>query len=66
MNKGKDLKLYAYVIMSNHIQLIAFAEEGFSLLDILRDLKRHMSKALLEAIQNNPTESRKEWIVMDL
>ncbi len=59
----KGLKLYAYVIMSNHVHLIASAKEGFNLSDILRDLKRHTSKALLEAIQNNPTESRREWML---
>ena len=58
----KGLILYAYVIMSNHIHLIAAAKEGYSLSDILRDMKKHTSKALLAAIQNN-TESRKDWMM---
>lgn len=49
--------------MSNHVHLIASADEGFDLSDILRDLKRHTSKALLETIQNNPAESRREWML---
>lgn len=59
----KGLNLYAYVIMSNHVHLIASAKEGLKLSDILRDLKRHTSKAILEAIQNNPQESRREWMM---
>ena len=59
----KGLNVYAYVIMSNHVHLIASAKDGFKLSDILRDLKRHTSKAILEAIQNNPQESRREWMM---
>ena len=49
--------------MSNHVHLIASAKEGFKLSDILRDLKRHTSKAIPESIQNNPQESRREWMM---
>lgn len=59
----KGLNLYAYVIMNNHVHLIASAKEGHNLSDILRGLKRHTSKALLEAIQNNLSESRKNWMI---
>jgi hypothetical protein len=31
--------------------------------DILRDLKRHTSKAVLKAIAENPQESRREWML---
>jgi REP element-mobilizing transposase RayT len=59
----KGLILYAYVIMSNHIHLIAAAKEGYNLSDILRDMKKHTSKSLLAAIQNNNIESRKDWMM---
>lgn len=58
----KGLILYAYVIMSNHIHLMAAAEEGYSLSDILRDMKKHTSKTLFAAILSNPKESRKGWM----
>ncbi len=31
--------------------------------DILRDIKRHTSKKIVEAISENPKESRKEWMM---
>jgi len=61
VNKG--LNLYAYVIMSNHVHLIISAREGTQLSDILRDLKKYTSKRLIKAIENNPQESRRSWIL---
>ncbi|MBL7788681.1 MAG: transposase [Chitinophagales bacterium] len=55
----KGLNLYAYVIMSNHIHLIASAREGFALSDIIRDFKKHTAKRFLEEI-SKPTESRND------
>lgn len=61
VNKG--LILYTYVIMSNHVHLIISAKEGVQLSDILRDLKKFTSKHLIEAIENNPQESRRSWML---
>ena len=58
----KGLQIYAWVIMSNHVHLIIKASNK-PLNDILRDLKRHTSKALLTAIADNPQESRKDWLL---
>lgn len=60
--ENKGLKLYSWVIMSNHVHLIAGAKEG-NLSDILRDFKKYTSKQVLKAIQENPQESRKEWLL---
>ena len=30
---------------------------------MLRDFKRHTSKKVIEAVENNPQESRKEWLL---
>ena len=57
----KGLVLYSYIIMSNHVHLIARAEEGYKLSDILRDFKRHTAKQILQTIQAE-TESR-EWLL---
>lgn len=43
----------------NHVHLIASAANN-NLSDILRDMKKFTSKKLIEAIANNPEESRKE------
>lgn len=61
--KEKGLELYSWCVMSNHVHLIARAKEGYELSNILRDLKRHTSKQVLKAIQENPKESRKEWML---
>ena len=50
-------------MMSNHIHLIAQAEEGKELSGIIRDLKRHTSKELIKTISENIQESRKEWML---
>lgn len=32
-------------------------------MELLRDFKKHTSKKMLVAIENNPRESRKEWLL---
>lgn len=61
--KEKGLLLFAWVIMSTHVHLIAEAAEGFKLQDIMRDLKKYTSKQILKAIQEHPGESRREWML---
>lgn len=57
----KGLELNAYVIMSNHIHLIARAKDG-NLGDIIRDLKAHTARQILASVQQEP-ESRREWML---
>ncbi|MEQ8304852.1 MAG: transposase [Cyclobacteriaceae bacterium] len=62
--KEKGLVLFAYVIMNNHVHLIASAKEGHSLSDILRDLKKHTSKTIIDLIDSDgSTESRRGWML---
>lgn len=58
----KDMELCAYVIMSNHIHLIARSKSNL-LSDTIRDFKRHTSKKIIETIKDQ-SESRKEWLLM--
>lgn len=60
--ENKGLELYAWCIMSSHVHLI-IGTSGSKMEDIMRDMKRHTSKTLLDAIKNNPTESRREWMM---
>jgi putative transposase len=60
--KNKGLKVYAYCIMSSHVHLIASHDEG-KLPAIIRDLKSYTAKRIIELIENNPQESRKEWLL---
>jgi len=60
--QNKKLNIYAYVIMTNHIHLVANVTEG-SLGDVLRDFKTYTSKELFKMIANNSQESRREWML---
>ena len=48
--------------MTNHIHLIARAKNE-NLSDIVRDFKKFTAKAIFKSIQENPFESRKEWLL---
>jgi Transposase and inactivated derivatives len=61
--KNKGLEIYAWVIMTNHVHLIVRAKDGNVLESILRDFKKYTSKAIIKAINENPIESRKEWLL---
>ena len=60
--QNKNLNIYAYVIMTNHIHVVANVEEG-SLSDVLRDFKTYTSKELVKLISDNPSESRRDWML---
>jgi REP element-mobilizing transposase RayT len=63
--KNKGLEIYSWVIMSNHIHLIASAKNE-NLSDIIRDFKKFTAKQIFKAIQDNPKESRKSWLILAL
>lgn len=56
--KEKGLWLYSYVIMSNHIHLIAASKDG-ELSDLVRDIKKFTASKILNTIKTEP-ESRRE------
>lgn len=58
----RNLLLHSWCIMSNHLHFILSAKNG-DLSEILRDFKKYTSKTILKAIQNNPSESRKDWMM---
>ena len=60
--KSKGLKIYGYVIMSNHIHLILQSETQ-PLSDIIRDFKKFTAKKMLLYIETSNQESRKEWML---
>ncbi len=59
LNKGMELN--AYVIMTNDVHVIMSSKIG-KLSALVRDFKKHTSKKILSIINNNPIESRKEWL----
>lgn len=60
--ENKGLEVYAWVIMSNHVHFVV-RTRGAALEYIFRDLKKFSSKAIYKAIEENPQESRKEWML---
>ncbi|MCB0790159.1 MAG: transposase [Flavobacteriales bacterium] len=59
----KGLALFAWCVMSNHVHLIAKADGGGRLQDILRDHKKFTAKKVVEAITANLQESRSAWML---
>ena len=60
--KEKGLKIYAWVIMSNHIHLI-WRSETNNLSDIIRDFKKFTSRKIVKAIESNQKESLRNWLL---
>ena len=58
----KKLEVYAYVIMTNHVHLIAAHPEG-KLSETIRDFKSFTAKQIIRAIKDNPNESRSVWLL---
>jgi len=59
----KGLELYSWCLMTNHVHLVAKANGASRMSDILRDLKKFTSKQIVKAIEENPHESRREWLL---
>ena len=59
--REKGLKLYGYVVMTNHLHLIVRSETG-RLSDTIRDFKKFTARSVIDAIHNEP-ESRREWML---
>jgi len=58
----KGLEIGAWVIMSNHVHLIATATGKEPLSAILRDFKKFTSKRMIEMVKSNE-ESRRQWMI---
>ena len=61
--KEKGLCIYGWCLMTNHIHLVVSAKEGYNLSDILRDFKKYTAKTILEDLENNQKESRRNWML---
>lgn len=59
---NKGLEIYGWCIMTSHIHMI-IGTHNAKLEDIMRDMKKHTSLELKKAIQNHPSESRREWLL---
>lgn len=57
----KGLRVYGYVVMSNHMHMIAASDTG-KLSDTIRDFKKFTANTILDIIKEE-TESRREWML---
>jgi len=60
--KNKGMEIYGYCIMPSHVHLIFRSAEADPS-GLIRDLKGFTSRKMLKAIEENPQESRKEWLL---
>ena len=58
---NKSFQVFAFVIMSNHVHLIAQSASG-NLSGTIRDIKKYTSKKIIETIQTIQ-ESRSRWML---
>jgi len=58
----KGLTIHAWCLMTNHLHLMAQAEQDYSLSLLANDFKKFTSKIILEDIDAEP-ELRRNWII---
>jgi len=51
--KNKGLLLYEFVIMTNHLHLIARAKEKYKLSQIISDFKKHTTREILKELEKD-------------
>ncbi len=55
----KGMEVFAYCFMPSNVHFI-FRSSNQQPMELLRDFKKHTSKKIIEAIENNPQESKRE------
>ncbi len=59
----KGLRIYAWVLMSNHLHMIISIEGQQTVGDVMRDFKKHTSKQVMEELRSDLQESRRAWML---
>lgn len=59
--ENKEMELFAYAVMSNHVHLIIRSRNG-KLSDLIRDIKKFTAQKILKEIMTT-NESRKDWML---
>ena len=60
--KEKGMEIYAYCFMPSHAHLL-FRAANENPSDLIRDFKGFTAKKIIKMIEENPQESRKEWLL---
>lgn len=61
--RNKGLKIYAWVLMTNHLHFIASTDGNHSMAEIMRDFKEHTSKTIYKELLTDINESRQKWML---
>ena len=60
---NKGVEYFAWVLMSNHLHLVARTKSPFKISDFIRDFKKYTSKCIAKQISLDKSESRRGWIL---
>jgi len=60
--KEKGMEVFAYCFMPSHVHLV-FRSANDNPSGLLRDFKGFTARKIIKAIEDNPQESRKEWLL---
>ncbi len=60
--KEKGMEVFAYCFMPSHVHLV-FRSTNEDPSGLLRDFKGFTARKIIKAIEDNPQESRKEWLL---
>ena len=61
--KNQSLQLHAWVLMPNHFHLICSCINNANPGMVIKNIKSFTAMKIIDAIINNPQESRKEWML---
>ena len=62
--ENKGLQIWGYVIMSNHIHMIANTKEPYKLEAVMRDFKAYTARQIIDhLLDSSKPESRREWLL---
>ena len=61
--KQKGLRIYAWVLMTNHLHMVVSTEREQTVGDILRDFKKFTNKKILKVLETDEHESRHVWML---
>ena len=59
----KGLRIYAWVLMTNHLHMVVGTEGEQTIGDILRDFKKFTNKKILGILETDEHESRRAWMI---
>jgi len=61
--QNQGLQIHSWVLMTNHLHMICSFKNDFDGGKVLRNIKSFTAMKLLDAIINNPQESRRAWML---